>query len=200
MGSETRTTYRYRLSVPDRDVSVREWIAVQEHLSISLRLLIKEDILRNGLSDVTCRMPDQTVRRGRPPARQSSGGDSAVQDAMDDQEPDVRFADPDRDTPAHTRKNGRKPDAKREAGTREAKPPIQTQPGKADAPPAVQAAPVRREPEPSQEPEDVQAASAFGYNPPDPAELQSGMARLAGLGTQADLNMDMLGMDEQDDE
>lgn len=64
MANGSRTTYRYRLSVPDRDTAVREWIAAQDHLSMSLRLLIKEDIQRNGLADVTCRMIENGVSGG----------------------------------------------------------------------------------------------------------------------------------------
>lgn len=55
MGSE-RCTYRYRFSVPDKDTIVRDWIEAQDHLSMSLRLLIKEDVLNHGLVDVTCRL------------------------------------------------------------------------------------------------------------------------------------------------
>ena len=66
MASQKRSTYRYRFCVPDRDALVREWINNQEHLSMSLRMLIKEDIQRFGTdSDVTCRMPGPP--RGRPP-------------------------------------------------------------------------------------------------------------------------------------
>lgn len=57
---------RYRLKVPESDASVIAWMDAQSELSISLRLLIKEDIIRNGFTDVTCRPVGQLPKRGRP--------------------------------------------------------------------------------------------------------------------------------------
>ena len=57
---------RYRLKVPESDASVIAWMNAQSELSISLRLLIKEDIIRNGFTDVTCRPVGQLPKRGRP--------------------------------------------------------------------------------------------------------------------------------------
>ena len=45
---------RYRLNVPPEDESVLQWLKEQKHPSISLRLLIKEDIQRNGFVDQQC--------------------------------------------------------------------------------------------------------------------------------------------------
>ena len=60
---------RYSFTVPITDESVKKWIRMQENLGISLRLLIKSDIVRNGYTDTLCRLASQsTVRRGRPPA------------------------------------------------------------------------------------------------------------------------------------
>lgn len=56
---------RYRFAVPSADESVHKWLEAQLNLSVSLRLLIKEDIIRNGCTDVTCRAVEQQ-RRGRP--------------------------------------------------------------------------------------------------------------------------------------
>lgn len=56
---------RYRLNVPPEDESVLQWLEKQKHPSISLRLLIKEDIQRNGFVDVTCRSVEPAVRRSR---------------------------------------------------------------------------------------------------------------------------------------
>lgn len=56
---------RYRLNVPPEDESVLQWLKEQKHPSISLRLLIKEDIQRNGFVDVTCRSVEPAVRRSR---------------------------------------------------------------------------------------------------------------------------------------
>lgn len=57
---------RYRFTVPAEDTSVQDWLNAQIHLSMSLRLLIKEDIIRNGCTDVTCRSVEQSGKRGRP--------------------------------------------------------------------------------------------------------------------------------------
>ena len=57
---------RYRFAVPTQDASVHEWLESQMNMSMSLRLLIKEDILRNGCTDVTCRVVEQVPKRGRP--------------------------------------------------------------------------------------------------------------------------------------
>lgn len=54
---------RVRFTVPQDDVSVLEWIESQHRLSESLRLLIKNDIIRNGCTDVTCRAVTQQTRR-----------------------------------------------------------------------------------------------------------------------------------------
>ena len=47
---------RYRISVPEQDTGVHEWIRNQLNLSMSVRMLIKNDIHQNGYSDVTCRV------------------------------------------------------------------------------------------------------------------------------------------------
>lgn len=45
----------FEFTVPEKDVSVLKWLDEQDDLSMSLRCLIKEDIMRNGCRDVTCR-------------------------------------------------------------------------------------------------------------------------------------------------
>lgn len=57
---------RYRFQVPSEDVTVQEWLAAQINVSTSLRQLIREDIQRNGFTDVTCRAVEQGAKRGRP--------------------------------------------------------------------------------------------------------------------------------------
>lgn len=47
---------RYRFSVPEQDTAVHEWIKNQLNVSMSLRMLIKDDVNRNGYSDLTCRV------------------------------------------------------------------------------------------------------------------------------------------------
>ena len=54
MAERTRNIKRYRLSVPEADTSVNDWIASQDNLSFSLRCIIKDAIARYGLTDVTC--------------------------------------------------------------------------------------------------------------------------------------------------
>lgn len=57
---------RYRLTVPNQDKSVQDWIAEQLNISVSIRQLIREDIQKNGYTDVTCRQVEQGAKRGRP--------------------------------------------------------------------------------------------------------------------------------------
>ena len=57
---------RYRFAVPTQDASVHAWLESQMNMSMSLRLLIKEDIMRNGCTDMTCRTVEQIPKRGRP--------------------------------------------------------------------------------------------------------------------------------------
>lgn len=68
MAKQKEAGGRYRFTVPDADASVIAWLEAQASLSISLRFLIKEDIIRNGFTDVTCRQVGPAPRRGRPPA------------------------------------------------------------------------------------------------------------------------------------
>lgn len=58
---------RKRFSVPEADVSVLEWLALQSNPSVSIRQLIKESIQRDGMVDITCAAVSQLPRRGRPP-------------------------------------------------------------------------------------------------------------------------------------
>lgn len=57
---------RYRLTVPEQDTSVQRWLSEQLNMSASIRQLIRDDIEKNGYSDVTCRMVEQGAKRGRP--------------------------------------------------------------------------------------------------------------------------------------
>lgn len=63
---------RLRWSVPAADVSVNEWLDVQEHISSSLRLLIRESIEREGYIDVVNKPVEQLPRRGRPPQAEAA--------------------------------------------------------------------------------------------------------------------------------
>jgi hypothetical protein len=70
---------RLRWSVPAADVSVSQWLDVQENISSSLRLLIRESIEREGYIDVVNKPVDQLPRRGRPPqAETAEAGQSST--------------------------------------------------------------------------------------------------------------------------
>lgn len=66
MANMTESAKRYRLQVPAADESVQKWLAAQINISNSLRLLIREDIQKNGFTDMTCRSVEQGPKRGRP--------------------------------------------------------------------------------------------------------------------------------------
>lgn len=71
---------RLRWSVPAADVSVNQWLDVQENISSSLRLLIRESIEREGYIDVVNKPVEQLPRRGRPPqAETAEAGQSTPQ-------------------------------------------------------------------------------------------------------------------------
>lgn len=61
------TPKRFRISVPEADTSVLEWIGKQQNLSYSIRQLIRDYIEREGYTDATCAAVQQLPRRGRPP-------------------------------------------------------------------------------------------------------------------------------------
>jgi hypothetical protein len=69
---------RFRVSVPDADESVLEWIGAQSDLSASVRVLIRDAIERHGYRDATCYPVQQQPRRGRPP-KQAEQVDQAEQ-------------------------------------------------------------------------------------------------------------------------
>lgn len=69
---ETTEPRRLRWSVPAADVSVNRWLDVQESISSSLRLLIRESIEREGYIDVVNKPVEQLPRRGRPPQVEDS--------------------------------------------------------------------------------------------------------------------------------
>lgn len=70
---------RLRWSVPRVDVSTNKWLDLQNDISHSLQLLIRESIQRDGYIDVVNRPIDQLPRRGRPPQSESVG-DEPVED------------------------------------------------------------------------------------------------------------------------
>lgn len=58
---------RYRLSIPEADVTVSDWSAAQSNFSASVRRLINDYVERYGYTDATCQRKEQLPRRGRPP-------------------------------------------------------------------------------------------------------------------------------------
>ena len=61
---------RYRLSIPERNISLNDWCREQGNLSESLRYLITKAIEKEGIVDIMCLPVEQLPRRGRPPISQ----------------------------------------------------------------------------------------------------------------------------------
>lgn len=76
----TGSPHRTRLSIPAADVSTIRWLGVQENVSASLRLLVREHIARHGYTDPTCAPVTQQPRRGRPPGARSAQHDQCPDD------------------------------------------------------------------------------------------------------------------------
>ncbi len=66
---------RKRVSLPRADQSVLAWWDAQDDPSLSVRLLIRNEIERNGYIDVACTPVTQQPRRGRRPADHSQDTD-----------------------------------------------------------------------------------------------------------------------------
>lgn len=91
MSNMTPTAKRYRLQVPAADESVQKWLAEQINISTSLRQLIRDDIQKNGFTDVTCRAVEQGPKRGRPTnAELERREEQKVQDAGTQTEQNVK--------------------------------------------------------------------------------------------------------------
>ena len=69
----TPAVHRFRVSVPSADQSVLAWLAAQDNVSVSVRLLVRDAIERDGYCDVLTRPVTQQPRRGRPPGSSSTG-------------------------------------------------------------------------------------------------------------------------------
>lgn len=63
---------RFRVNVPAADEAVLAWMRLQDNHSLSLRLLIRESIERNGYIDVMNRPVEQLPKRGRPAAAEDA--------------------------------------------------------------------------------------------------------------------------------
>jgi hypothetical protein len=57
---------RYRFTVPFADEAVQEWLNAQLNISNSIRILIRDEIQKNGYVDASCRPVGQMGKRGRP--------------------------------------------------------------------------------------------------------------------------------------
>jgi len=62
------SSVRKRLSIPKVDASVLQWWDAQHDPALSVRLLVRAEIERNGYADVAFQPVTQQPRRGRPPA------------------------------------------------------------------------------------------------------------------------------------
>lgn len=68
--------HRFRVSVPQADEAVLEWMALQDNPSLSVRMLIRESIERLGYVDIVNKPVAQLPKRGRP-----SGTDDGTDDS-----------------------------------------------------------------------------------------------------------------------
>ena len=69
MGTENYS--RHRFTVPNEDTTVIDFINAQSNLSMSLRMLIRRYVEKDGYTDVTCARVEQLPKRGRPPKAQA---------------------------------------------------------------------------------------------------------------------------------
>lgn len=83
MAKVKEACHRYRFNVPDMDETTIKWLAAQINPSVSLRLLIKEDIADSGgISDVTCRIAEKVPCAGR--RRRSTARSENVSQAVEE--------------------------------------------------------------------------------------------------------------------
>jgi len=78
---------RKRLSIPKVDQSVLDWWKLQHDVGLSVRMLIRAEIERNGYVDTVYQPVTQSSRRGRPPA-------SAVDTEEGAESPQIAAAQP----------------------------------------------------------------------------------------------------------
>lgn len=71
---------RKRLSIPKVDESVLQWWNAQHDPGLSVRMLIRGEIERNGITDVAFRPVAQQPRRGRPPGTAIESADEPEQE------------------------------------------------------------------------------------------------------------------------
>lgn len=83
----TVASERKRLSIPRADESVLEWWEAQADPALSIRLLIRNEIERNGFTDTAFRPVTQLPRRGRPPVEAAAQDDSTGERAVEPEQP-----------------------------------------------------------------------------------------------------------------
>lgn len=77
---------RRRVSYPEVDATTEDWWNAQDDASVSIRLLIRADVERNGYTDVMNRPVVQLPRRGRPPASERTSEQDDEASAMGEAE------------------------------------------------------------------------------------------------------------------
>ena len=73
---------RYRLSIPEKNISLNAWCKEQGNLSESLRYLITKAIEKEGIVDIMCLPVKQLPRRGRPPMNESREEVDSLQETV----------------------------------------------------------------------------------------------------------------------
>lgn len=76
------TMHTYKIDVPNGDVSVIQWMDMQDDPAISIRLLIKDYITRKGFHDVAC-LPVDYNPVGRKPKETISAETQAVRETSE---------------------------------------------------------------------------------------------------------------------
>jgi hypothetical protein len=77
-----RPSRRFRWTVPPADESVLRWVELQDNVSLSLRLLVREFIAREGYVDPMNRPVEHQPRRDRSPVASDQsrhGADDPIQ-------------------------------------------------------------------------------------------------------------------------
>lgn len=73
--------HRFRVSVPQADEAVLEWLGLQDNPSLSVRMLIRESIERLGYVDIVNKPVAQLPKRGRPSASDEGSTDADTNDS-----------------------------------------------------------------------------------------------------------------------
>ena len=84
--------HRFRVSVPAADEAVVAWMELQDNPSLSVRMLIRESIERQGYVDIVNRPVSQLPRRSR--SAEASEEARAVEEAVFEARPHVSIAAP----------------------------------------------------------------------------------------------------------